>query len=451
MKLPLAFEAQMRQILGTGYGDFKESLFEPSPTSIRLNPQKLVVGLKTEAVVEWCSDGFYLDQRPVFTLDPLFHAGAYYVQEASSMLIEWLYRHIPKSAKPIAVLDLCAAPGGKSTHLLSLIGPDDILVANEIHPQRSIILEENITRWGSPNVLVSRMSPHQLAGQWHELFDVILVDAPCSGEGMFRKDVLSIKEWSVENIERCVNRQQEILRLALNMLAPGGHLIYSTCTYNSKENEEQVQWMASVFPVETNLPLQQQSDGVQMSQFGFRCYPHLVKGEGFFCSLLRKTASIGISDSRYQLPYLPKPAYAEKKEVRQQDIPYLNPQIPMRLLEGKNESIKVYPEELFEYHHDLMLSKLISKSGTTAGLLKGGKLFVPDHELAMSTLLSPDADSLDCTKDQALNYLRKLNLPNILAKPGYQVIRVERQALGWIKAIPGRINNLLPHHLRIRM
>lgn len=451
MELPTAFEKQMRQILGTQYGAFRASMEEPSPTSIRLNPQKKVDGLRTTDVVPWATDGFYLDDRPVFTLDPLFHAGAYYVQEASSMLIERLYKHIPKSNKPIAVLDLCAAPGGKTTHLLSVIGPNDILVANEVHPQRAIVLEENLTRWGYPNVLVTRMSPHQLAGQWHELFDVILVDAPCSGEGMFRKDVLSIKEWSSENIARCVIRQQEILIHAMKMLTPGGHLIYSTCTYNTKENEEQVQWMETQFSMEINLPEPSSEEGVLKSAEGFRCYPHLVKGEGFFCSLLRKTASMEREGFGHQKPYVLKPAIMDNKLIRQEDIPFLDQTLSVRLLEGKNESIKVYPEKLLECHHDLILSKFISKSGITAGIFKGSKLFVPDHELALSTLLSDEVEHLDTTKDQALDFLRKLSLDVSSIKPGYQVIRFEQQALGWIKSIPGRINNLLPHHLRIRM
>ncbi|MBP6184929.1 MAG: hypothetical protein KA479_08295 [Saprospiraceae bacterium] len=451
MELPDAFEDQMRQILGTSYGAFRESLDEPSPTSIRLNPLKRVEGLRINEPVPWCTDGFYLEHRPVFTLDPLFHAGAFYVQEASSMVIERLFQHIPKSDKPLAVLDLCAAPGGKTTHLLSLISPKDILIANEVHPQRAIVLEENLTRWGNPNVLVTKMAAHQLAAQWYEIFDVILVDAPCSGEGMFRKDMLSIKEWSAENIERCVIRQQDILLHAMNMLAPGGHLIYSTCTYNTKENEAQVQWMLTQSPMEINLPEQAPVGGILKNTEGFRCYPHLVKGEGFFCSMLQKTTSSGRKDLGYFKPYVLKPALFDKKLIRQEDISYVDQKVSLRLLEGKNETIKLYPEQLLESHYDLILSKSISKSGIIAGHFKGRTLFVPDHELAMSSLLSAEVAHLDTTNDQAIDYLRKVSLDVFNAKPGYQVIRFEQQTLGWIKCIPGRINNLLPNHLRIRM
>jgi 16S rRNA C967 or C1407 C5-methylase (RsmB/RsmF family)/NOL1/NOP2/fmu family ribosome biogenesis protein len=451
MELPSAFENQMRQILGTEYGAFRASLEEPSPTSIRLNPQKRVEGLRINEPVPWCTDGFYLEHRPVFTLDPLFHAGAFYVQEASSMVIERLFQHIPKSDKPLAVLDLCAAPGGKTTHLLSLISPKDILIANEVHPQRAIVLEENLTRWGNHNVLVTKMAAHQLAAQWYEIFDVILVDAPCSGEGMFRKDMLSIKEWSAENIERCVIRQQDILMHAMNMLAPGGHLIYSTCTYNTKENEAQVQWMLTQSPMEINLPEQAPVGGILKNAEGFRCYPHLVKGEGFFCSMLQKTTSSGRKDLGYLKPYVLKPALLDKKLIRQEDISYVDQKVPLRLLEGKSETIKLYPEQLLESHYDLILSKSISKSGIIAGHFKGKTLFVPDHELAMSSLLSAEVAHLDTTNDQAIDYLRKVSLDVSNPKPGYQVIRFEQQTLGWIKCIPGRINNLLPNHLRIRM
>ena len=243
MELPASFIDHTRALLGEGdYGKLVTSLNSEQPVSIRLNPMKPFAFRFGERAVPWCGSGFYLQGRPTFTFDPLFHAGCYYVQEASSMFVEQaLRRYVGK--EPVVMLDLCAAPGGKSTHLRSLLPEDSLLVANEVIRNRSQILAENLTKWGHPDVVVSNSDPSDFA-RLEEFFDVILTDVPCSGEGMFRKDPVAVSEWSPENVEICWQRQRRIISDIWPCLKPGGILIYSTCTYNTKENEDKIRWIS---------------------------------------------------------------------------------------------------------------------------------------------------------------------------------------------------------------
>jgi 16S rRNA C967 or C1407 C5-methylase (RsmB/RsmF family) len=228
------FKKQMSDLLGQQYADFSRSMQQPVPVSIRINPQK---GSSVSGTsVPWCSSGFYLTERPVFTLDPAFHAGAYYVQEASSMFLEQII-HVISKEKRLRVLDLCAAPGGKSTHLLSLLPPESLLVANEVIRSRASILIENLQKWGYPNAVVTSNDPRDFR-KLFGFFDVILVDAPCSGEGLFRKDEEARKEWSLDAVHVCVGRQRRILEDIWPALKAGGLLIYCTCTFNERETEE---------------------------------------------------------------------------------------------------------------------------------------------------------------------------------------------------------------------
>src|SRR5690606_4280290 len=206
-------------------------------TSIRLNPFKPTeLDFYLSEQVQWCDRGYYLANRPQFTLDPLFHAGAYYVQEASSMFIAHIIQTLGLDKEALFAADVCAAPGGKSTLLNSYLHPNSLLLSNEIIKSRSIILQENLTRWGASNVVVSNNDPsafRRLPG----FFDLLLVDAPCSGSGMFRKDEDAIDEWSEANVKLCSERQQRILSEVLTALKTNGYLIYSTCSYSQEENE----------------------------------------------------------------------------------------------------------------------------------------------------------------------------------------------------------------------
>ena len=237
MQLPDSFIEQMRG----GFSEeelqeFVDAIGSTPITSIRINgdkmPETALDEFNLQNPVLWASNAYYLNERPSFTLDPLFHAGCYYVQEASSMFVEQAVKQC-NFTEPITALDLCAAPGGKSTHLCSLLPKGSLLVANEIHRGRAQILAENLTKWGKPEVIVTSNTPQQI-GESGLQFNLILVDAPCSGEGMFRKDDTAITEWSLENVEMCANRQKEILQSVWQALKPGGYIIYSTCTYNKK-------------------------------------------------------------------------------------------------------------------------------------------------------------------------------------------------------------------------
>ena len=244
MNLPASFTEYTRALLGVEeYEKLVSALQQEPPVSIRLNRLK-VHRLKVENALSvqppWSSEGIYLDERLTFTFDPLFHAGCYYVQEASSMFVEQVLRqHV---TKPVVMLDLCAAPGGKSTHARSVLPEGSLLVANEVIRNRSQILAENLTKWGHPDVVVTNNDPADFSAL-PSFFDVILTDVPCSGEGMFRKDPVAVEEWSPENVEICWQRQRRIIADVWPSLKPGGILIYSTCTYNTKEDEEKVRWI----------------------------------------------------------------------------------------------------------------------------------------------------------------------------------------------------------------
>lgn len=272
------------------------------PTSIRLNTRKITEEATKELTetfhlseanrIPWCEDGYYLDSRPQFTMDPLFHAGAYYVQEASSMYISRLLRHYI-GTRNVSVLDLCAAPGGKSTLLLSELSEGSTLVANEIIPKRASILCENISKWDYTNVTVTNNRPEDFS-RMKEVFDLILCDVPCSGEGMFRKDPDSISQWSPHNVDMCSKRQRDIICAIWDCLKPEGLMIYSTCTYNTKENEENVRWIRQNLGAEIlSCPTLDTWNITRNLMHGetFDCLhfmPHKQNGEGFFCAILKK-------------------------------------------------------------------------------------------------------------------------------------------------------------------
>ena len=252
----------------------------PPPVSIRLNPRKTANAFPGTEEVPWCPNGRYLPQRPSFTADPLFHAGAYYVQEASGMAL-WQLKPFLQTINAPRVLDACAAPGGKSTLLLDIMPEDGLLVSNEIIRSRVPVLAENLARWGCSNVVVSQNDPASFSGL-PDYFDLIAVDAPCSGEGMFRKDPEARKEWSPAHVEFCAQRQRRILNDLWPALKPGGLLLYSTCTFNRKEDEDQVAWLCDTLGAKLILGPQ-------------KYMPHKVKGEGFFMALVATQDGAAVS------------------------------------------------------------------------------------------------------------------------------------------------------------
>lgn len=308
--LPNDFEARMREQIGAEYDSFVTALESPIPTSVRLNPHKNSTLSDLSDVVSWEPQGRYLAERPIFTLDPMLHAGAYYVQEASSMFVGHALRQIIGDETNVRILDLCAAPGGKSTHYASIIGNNGLLVCNEVIASRVPILNENLTKWGCPNAIVTSNDPSDF-GRLTGYFDVVAVDAPCSGEGMFRRDPVAISEWSVANTRTCAQRQQRIVADIWSAIKPGGHLIYSTCTFCPDEDENMMSWISDEFGAE-NISVNMQSEwGITSIEkngcVGYRFIQHRTRGEGFFCCIFRKPDGQTFSYKKPKNKFLPAP------------------------------------------------------------------------------------------------------------------------------------------------
>lgn len=394
--------------------------------------------------------GEYIQERPVFTLDPLYHAGCYYVQEASSMILEAFYQMLPSGSRSRSFLDLCAAPGGKATHLLSLMQGDDYLLANEIHPNRHSILFENLTRWGDPRVIIGRCTSEDLASRHPERFDVILVDAPCSGEGMIRKDPVALRQWTEELVQKCILRQQSILEQAMTLLRPGGHLIYSTCAFNRGENEEQIEGLLRTYDCTEVRPQIHSDWGVVESDHGVRCYPHLLAGEGLYMSMVRKNSSPGTGhdaepSTRLANRHLgvPAPPPADVRNFIQAEDFYW--------YQGRQDNWRAIPQTLQNEAADLIGSPLDLQSGLIVGKMKTPTVFIPDHALALSEICRPEVDELELEKEDALRFLKKETILAVECPKGIYRVTFQGRGLGWAKVIPGRINNLIPHHWRIRM
>lgn len=440
LQFPDLFEERTREILGDEFELLKHALNEPTPVSIRLN-SRMTDYQPSDKCVPWSSKGFYLGSRPLFTADPLFHAGAYYVQEASSMFVEELVRQLAPHS--LQALDLCAAPGGKSTLLSEILPAQALLVSNEIVRSRSQILAENLIKWGNPSIVVSNNAP----GDFQKLpsfFDLMVVDAPCSGEGMFRKDPAAISEWSIANVRNCAIRQKQVLTDAWDSLQTGGVLIYSTCTYNREENEETVRFVCDELGAEL-LPADiSRFQGIVDSGYGYRFYPHRIKGEGFFVAALRKTAPA---------PFSNRPKADLRKNKLKESI-YMK----SNLISADNFSIFDDGEHLFALPAHLVNEMLHLRDKLNC-LVNGvqlatrkGKDLIPAHQLALSKILNKETVST-CEVDytNAINYLRKEAIFLSDSPAGYILICYNNQALGWVKNLGNRSNNLYPQHWRIRM
>lgn len=452
MLLPAPFISLLQAQLGTDYTDFESALQTPPPVSIRYNPRKTTAPASQITPIPWCLEGRYLDQRPVFTLDPLFHAGAYYVQEASSMLIGHALPQVANVAKPLRVLDLCAAPGGKTTLLTSLLHPDSLVLANEVIKSRVMILKENVQKWGSPNVHVSNHDPEDL-GKLESFFDVILIDAPCSGEGLFRKDPAAINEWSEGSVHVCAGRQKRIVDAALPLLTPGGILLYCTCTYNDSENQGTGQWLLEqgMEELKINVPAEW---GVVEKTIGYQCYPHRVKGEGFFFSVFEKPHAFRSAQRYDTLPRRGKEeGFRSCKRLTAKQLPearkWLEQPDTFHLFVKPNGEVIAFLDS--QLNDIRILDNTLSAKGL--GLEMGefkGNDFIPSHALALSTALSSDISRLELTENEALVFLKKENL-SVDAPRGWVLVTYQNQGLGWVKGLGNRVNNYLPKDWRIRM
>ncbi|MDX5481071.1 MAG: rRNA methyltransferase [Hymenobacteraceae bacterium] len=450
MEFPVSFTERMQLLLGSDFSRFEEAMQQTPPVSIRINAHKVPAALNLPRI-PWTDTGYYLPERPLFTLDPLLHAGCYYVQEASSMFLEQALRQAVDLEQPLRVLDLCGAPGGKSTHLASLLSEDSLLVSNEVIRSRASILAENITKWGSGNVLVTNSDPRDF-GKLPGFFDLMVVDAPCSGEGMFRKDPQAVGEWSEDNVKLCAQRQQRILMDVWEALKPGGVLVYSTCTWNELENEQNMAWLAEQEQAESIRLEVKPEWGVVPTRLngveGYRFYPHRVQGEGFFMAVLRKPGvaaeSYGTSKKK---KYKLTPAGKKEKSLVQE---WLQDSDRYEWLQY-GEVISAIPADLFEAADEVFQKLYVVYAGTEVAEVKGKKL-KPLHGLAMSQHLNKDAfETAELDLEQALRYLRKEDIS--LGTNGHDWLLMQYKGipLGWAKQIGNRLNNYYPKEWRIRM
>lgn len=451
-QLPDAFIRRTADLLGQDRGKaLCEALNGETPVSVRLNPTKSHVGLFANAEqVPWCTRGRYLESRPAFTADPLLHAGCYYVQEAASMFVEQAFKTIDET--PTRVLDLCAAPGGKSTLWRSLLPDGCLLVANEPVRQRAMVLAENLTKWGHPDVVVTQSYPADFA-PLGSIFDIVAADVPCSGEGMFRKDEGARDEWSVEAVAQCAARQRQIVRDVWPALRQGGWLVYSTCTFNREENEDNIDYIcrelgAECVPVAFDatwaIDGDQTGRGLPVCHF----FPDRARGEGFFLALLRKTAET-------DLPRRVKDRRRSGKDTPpagvRQVTPWLKDTRQYKILQRPDGGLYAVREALAEVIGRIQACANVIQAGVDLAEPKGNKL-VPAHAIALSTALSDEAfprTNLDRT--QALAYLRReaLVLPADTPR-GYVVACHEGHPLGFVNNLGARANNAYPAEWRIR-
>jgi 16S rRNA C967 or C1407 C5-methylase (RsmB/RsmF family)/NOL1/NOP2/fmu family ribosome biogenesis protein len=446
MQFPEAFQKRMQATLAEEWPAFEATHQQPSFTSIRLNPAKQKPYDLTK--IAWTDFGYFLPERPSFTLDPTFHAGTYYVQEASSMFLEQALKQTVDLTRSLRVLDLCAAPGGKSTHLLSLLNQESLLVSNEVIRSRVSILSENIQKWGNANVVVTNNDPKDFQ-RLNGFFDVMIVDAPCSGEGLFRKDPRAIEEWSEDNVALCAQRQQRILADVWPALKQDGILIYCTCTYNAKENEENIGWLIhnSKFKIQS-LRVEHNNDWgveeiIKNGIYGYRFFPHKVKGEGFFISVLRnKNEPEEVSmRTKTQLPLV------SKKIAERVNEWLLNPHQLILL----DDLIVALPEQFRTEINWLANNLNVVTKGTTVATLKHEKL-IPEHAMALSLELNRDQFvQIELSLDQALAYLRKETPLIGEGQKGFALVTYQNHPLGWVNLLGNRINNLYPANWRVRM
>lgn len=450
--LPIALVESLIGIKGFHKETFIEAHEQHVPiTSIRYNPfkkkylQHIPFQDNILQKVSWAKDAWYLKERPSYTLDPCLHAGAYYVQEASSMFIEQILQQTILHPQHEMVLDICAAPGGKTT-LLSGYFQNGLVIANEVIKSRAAILSENVTKWGADNIIVTNNDPQHFQRLSH-FFDVVLVDAPCSGSGLFRKDEAAIAEWSLDNVQICSARQQRIIPHSIQTLKPGGLLLYSTCSYSLEEDEEMVDWMIQTYNLETvriNVEPEWGIVEVQTNKeaaWAYRFFPDKVMGEGFFVSVFRKKPDHHIHD------------YVNETLLMvpgSKDIAKINEIIPLpenyRLFVMDN-TFKAIQNHYWQPLQQLSKHLYIKKAGIELGSLKG-KDFVPAHELALSLLPISTINEVDVDLETALQYLKKQVL-HIEGPKGWNSISYCGLRLGWIKVLPNRTNNYYPAEWRI--
>lgn len=471
MTLPAKFvERVLRDLGGTEGAALCAALDAEPPVSVRLNPAKTgaetvsagpdaglpvpeAAGLPALAIagrVPWSRDGRYLAVRPSFTLDPDFHAGAYYVQEASSQFVGHLLAAV--RTEGARILDLCAAPGGKTTLYASLAGPDGLVVANEIDRRRAQVLADNVRKWGTGNVAVTTCEPRQL-GDFEAWFDMVAVDAPCSGEGMFRKDAQARAEWSEGNVKLCAARQDGILREAWRALKPGGRLIYSTCTFNRDEDEGALERMLAWAGDEVAEAEDMAVDGawgIVCGRVGafrtYRFYPHRARGEGFFAAVACKAYDAG---GRCRTPKARRTVFAQVDKASAAELRRWVRTPERMCFAAVGDTCYGYYVAQAEAVKALGEALPVIYAGVAMGQLFKGSLR-PDPALAFFCGLNREAvPAAELDEAQALCYLRRQEVAAGAFSEGVNLVCARGRALGFAKRIGNRVNNMYPNTLRI--
>ena len=439
MNLPKAFIEQLRGLLPDEWEALANAITSSEPSvAVRVNAARGASVPHVARRVPWCGQGYYLDNRPSFTFDTDWHAGRYYVQDASSMFIAHVIGNFIH--EPVRYLDLCAAPGGKTTAAIQALPEGSMTVANEIVPPRARVLADNVIRWGHPHCVVTSNAPAQV-GKLTHFFDVIATDVPCSGEGMMRKDDEAVAQWSPALVEQCAQRQREILTDVWPALRPGGLLIYSTCTYNRQENEEIANFIVNELgatslevPVEMSWNIH---PAIGNDCHCYRFMPHRVDGEGLFMAVFRKDGDGPRQDIRIK----------EKNTKKADEIGknWLNSPIDYVIEQQGDLSIAV-PMDIRSEVAALRASLNVLHTGVELATMMGRKT-VPHHALAMSTARDADAFPV-CEVDYpaALRYLRGESI-TIDGPRGNVLIAHDGAVLGFANNLYPKSQRILSTHL----
>jgi 16S rRNA C967 or C1407 C5-methylase (RsmB/RsmF family)/NOL1/NOP2/fmu family ribosome biogenesis protein len=412
--------------------------------------------------VPWASDAYYLKSRPSFTMDPLFHSGAYYVQEASGMFVSYALKHIADLNQKLKVLDLCAAPGGKSTLVQSLISPKSLLLSNEVIKTRIPVLTQNITKWGRANGIVSNNDPAHFK-RIPGFFDILMIDAPCSGSGLYRKDPEAASSWSTELVKLCSQRQQRILSDAWECLKEDGFLIYSTCSYSKEENEDILDFLLNQYSCKTidlkpdpffNI-IETKSD--LAGAIGYRFYPDKLRGEGFFLAVIQKKQRAGSAKSvQYSKTDNPGSVHKKKsgknlppvsKTTEHQIGEWIKPDYLQYI--SIEDSVHALSPDLANDFEFLRNKLYLKKAGIRIGKA-GEHEWIPDHELALANILRLESPSIQVSKSDALLFLRGNPFDTPFKAKGWHTVCFQGQRLGWVKLLDKRMNNYYPKSWRIR-
>ncbi len=442
--LPEEFVARMKSQLGDEVDAFFESLSQPVPTSIRLNHFKGRSSFQNMSRVPWCDEGFYLVSRPFFHMDPHWHGGAYYVQEASSMIIDYILDQLSLRSDSKIWLDMCAAPGGKTGILASHMNSGDVLIANEVIPQRRTVLRENLIKGGYINTFLSG----EQSSSFRKLqADVILIDAPCAGEGMMRKEAVAISQWSPQLVRDCSILQGKILDDAIAGLHDEGYILYSTCSYSHQENIENISRVIQQYPVtsiDINFPEAWSVATIQSGNaIGYQLFPHRVKGEGLFISVLRKSES-----EETEKPYRSKKQYSQFTKMPEWLHEFVN-QVDLSILK-EQDSVRFISTGAEEMANKVVTQFPRAELLAQAGIMKS-KDFIPDHFLSCSELASDHFQKISVAEKIALDYLeRGTNTLPPETQNGWHIIQYENTNLGWAKKSAQGWKNYFPLNWRLR-